>query len=100
MAAVERGKSRQEMHEVIKEHSIAAGKKVKEEGGENDLLHRLAGDDAMPFTLEELESLISDYNAFTGRASQQVEEYLEEVVTPLLQSNSDRMSQIDASLSV
>ncbi len=100
MAAVERGQSRQEMHEIIKKHSIDAGKKVKEEGGENDLLHRLADDSTVPFTLEELEDLISNYNAFTGRAAQQVEEYLEEVVTPLLQENADRMSKIDASLSV
>ena len=79
MAAVERGKSRQDMHEVIKEHSVAAGKKVKEEGGENDLLYRLADDEAMPFTLKELENLISNYNDFTGRAGQQVKEYLDEV---------------------
>lgn len=100
MAAVERGKSRQEMHEVVKEHSIAAGKKVKEEGEENDLLKRLADDSAIPFTLEELEGIISNYNEFTGRAAQQVIEYIEEVVTPLLQKNVDRMTKIDASLSV
>ncbi len=100
MAAVERGKSRQEMHEVIKEHSVAAGKKVKEEGCENDLLLRLANDSAIPFDLAELEELISDYTSFTGRASEQVQEYLEEIVLPLLKENQNRMAAIDSSLSV
>jgi len=100
MAAVERGKSRQVMHEVVKEHSIAAGKKVKEEGCENDLLLRLANDPAIPFDLAELEELISHYASFTGRASEQVQEYLDEVVLPLLEENKNRMAAIDSSLSV
>jgi adenylosuccinate lyase len=100
MEAVEKGKSRQEMHEVVKEHSIAAGVQVKEQGGQNDLLHRLADDPLIPFTYEELHSLISDYSAFTGRASQQTEEYLAEVVFPLLELNKQRMRKIDSSLNV
>jgi adenylosuccinate lyase len=100
MAAVERGKSRQDMHEIVKEHSIAAGKLVKEEGCENDLLRRLANDPAIPFTIEELDDMISDYNSFTGRASQQVQDYLDEVVVPLLEENKNRMGRIDSSLSV
>ena len=55
MACVEKGKSRQEMHEVIKVHSVAAGKVVKEEGMENDLLTRLANDPAVPFSVPELK---------------------------------------------
>ena len=51
MACVERGESRQEMHEVIREHSVAAGLAVKEQGKENDLLDRLAADDRIPFKL-------------------------------------------------
>ncbi len=100
MAAVEKGKSRQEMHEVIKEHSIAAGKNVKEFGGENDLLARLAADEKIPFHLAELDAMISDYSSFTGRAGQQVEEYLEEVVYPLLDKNNKYMSEVDATLNV
>lgn len=100
MAAVERGKSRQQMHEVVKEHSVAAGKKVKEDGAENDLLERLASDDNIPFTRRELEDLISDYSSFTGRAPQQVDEYLDEVVSPLLQRNRERMGQVDSTLNV
>jgi adenylosuccinate lyase len=100
MEAVKRGESRQEMHEVVKEHSLAAGKIVKEQGKENDLLARLAGDDRIPFSLPELEAMISDYSQFTGRAKEQTEEFLREIVGPLLETNSSRMTEIDASLSV
>ncbi len=100
MAAVAKGKSRQEMHEIVKEHSVAAGQKVKQEGSANDLLERLAEDTAIPFNLSELEYIISDYNSFTGRASQQVDDYLAEVIEPLLEKNKDCMGPIDASLNV
>lgn len=100
MEAVEKGYSRQEMHEVVKEHSVLAGIKVKEEGAENDLLTRLAEDKRIPFTLKELDELISDYNSFTGRASEQTEDYLNEVVLPLLEKNKSRMGKIDSTLSV
>ncbi len=100
MEAVERGKSRQEMHEVVKEHSVAAGKAVKEEGRENDLLVRLAEDERIPFSMEELQEMIGDYQQFTGRAAQQTEEFLAEVVAPVLQRYSDQIGEYDASLSV
>ncbi len=100
MEAVKKGQSRQEMHEVVKEHSLAAGKVVKELGKENDLLIRLAADDRIPFSLPELETMVSDYSQFIGRAKEQTEEYLAEVVEPLLAKNSDQMRQIDASLAV
>lgn len=100
MEAVEKGESRQEMHEVIKEHSLAAGKIVKEEGKENDLLQRLAEDKRVPFSLNALNEMINDYSQFTGRAKKQTEEYLEEIVHPLLQRNSHHMKIIDSSLSV
>lgn len=100
MEAVEKGENRQDMHEVIKEHSLAAGKVVKEEGGDNDLLIRLASDPRIPFDLDSLLAMISDYTQFTGRATQQTEDYLAEVITPLLQKNSAYMGKIDSSLSV
>lgn len=100
MEAVEKGESRQEMHEVVKEHSLAAGREVKELAKANDLLARLAADERIPFTLAELESMISDYNQFTGRAGKQTEEFLEEVVSPLLLKNEKDMSEIDSSLNV
>jgi len=100
MEAVKRGESRQEMHEIVKEHSLAAGKIVKEQGKENDLFIRLAGDNRIPFSLQELEAMISDYSQFTGRAKEQTEEFLQEVVSPLLEKNSGQMKKIDASLTV
>ncbi len=100
MEAVERGESRQEMHEVVKEHSMAAGKVVKEEGKENDLLMRLAGDDRIPFSIKELQEIIGDYQQFTGRAAEQTHEFLVEVVNPILQANIDSIGDFDSSLSV
>lgn len=100
MNAVEAGESRQEMHEVVKEHSLAAGKLVKEEGGENDLLSRMADDSRIPFSFDELNAMVSDYSAFTGRASQQTDDFLREIVGPLLSRNADRIGDVDGSLSV
>jgi len=100
MAAVEKGESRQEMHEVVKEHSLAAGKNVKEHGKDNDLFYRLGSDERIPFSLQELEAMVSDYSQFTGRAQEQTEEFLLEIVSPLLEKNSQRMTQIDSSLAV
>jgi adenylosuccinate lyase len=100
MEAVERGESRQEMHEVVKEHSVAAGKLVKEEGKDNDLLMRLADDDRIPFTIKELQEIIGDYHQFTGRAAEQTHEFLIEVVNPILEANAQSIGDFDSSLSV
>ncbi len=100
MKAVEKGRSRQEMHEIVKEHSISAGLLVKEGAKDNDLLYRLAADERVPFSYEELISIISDYSQFTGRAKEQTEDYLREVVHPLLRENSAEMRNVDSTLSV
>jgi adenylosuccinate lyase len=100
MAAVEKGKSRQEMHEAIKVHSVAAGKVVKEEGKDNDLLDRLAKDDTVPFNRQELDELIGDGSDFIGRAPEQTEEYLTEVVEPRLAQYRDFIGEIDSTLNV
>jgi len=100
MACVERGRSRQEMHEVIREHSVAAGLAVKEQGVENDLLERLAGDERVPFDQGELEGLIGNYQEFTGRAAEQTEEFLAEVVAPVLEKYQDLVGGVDSSLKV
>jgi adenylosuccinate lyase len=73
---------------------------VKEEGGDNDLLERLGGDPAVPFTHRELVELIGDGSEFTGRAEAQVEEYLAEVVEPRLAGYSDLLGEMDSSLTV
>ncbi|MCI5158916.1 MAG: adenylosuccinate lyase, partial [Candidatus Electrothrix sp. AUS1_2] len=95
-----KGESRQEMHEVIREHSVAAGLAVKEQGLENDLLSRLAGDERVPFSQEELEGMISNYQEFTGRAAEQTVEFLDEFVTPILKKYREMIGGIDASLKV
>ena len=100
MASVELGKSRQEMHEVVKIHSVAAGKVVKEDGKSNDLLERLANDTAIPFSLDDLTKLVGDGSEFTGRAEAQTDEYLDEVVEPRLAKYKDLLGGMDSSLSV
>lgn len=100
MECVEKGKSRQEMHEVVKVHSVAAGKLVKMEGKENDLLQRLGEDEAIPFTTAELSAMIGNGTEFSGRAPQQTEEYLTEVVEPLLEKHKDLLGDMDCGLSV
>lgn len=100
MACVEHGKSRQAMHEVVKVHAVAAGKIVKDEGKENDLLKRLGEDENIPFTTTELEGLVGDGKEFTGRAAEQTEEYLQEVVEPRLVQYKKLLGDVDASLSV
>jgi adenylosuccinate lyase len=100
MACVEQGKSRQDMHEVIREHSVAAGLAVKEQGLENDLLIRLANDERVPFALNELEEMIGNYQEFTGRAAEQTDEFLDEVVGPVLEKYQDQIGGIDSSLKV
>ena len=86
MEAVKRGGNRQLLHEVIRRHSMAAARRVKEEGGDNDLLQRLAADSQIPFDLRELEVMLNP-RIFTGRAGNQVREFLAAEVDPLLAQN-------------
>lgn len=84
MDAVKRGADRQQMHERIRVHSMAAAKIIKEEGGENDLLERIAADPLFGISAEELKGIVSP-EKFVGRAPQQTEEFLHEVLKPVLQ---------------
>lgn len=86
MAAVAAGADRQEIHENIRQHSVAAGWAVKQEGHSNDLLDRLKADPA--YKSIDIDSLV-DPHAFVGRAPQQVDEFLLEVVAPLLARHDD-----------
>lgn len=83
MEAVRRGGDRQELHERIRVHSMEAGRRVKMEGMENDLLSRIAADPAFGLTLQEIDELL-DAKRFTGRAEQQVEEFVAEEIQPIL----------------
>lgn len=84
MDAVKRGADRQQLHERIRVHSMAASKVVKEEGGENDLLSRIAGDPIFGVTLDELNAIVRP-EKYVGRAPQQTEEFIADVVQPALQ---------------
>lgn len=87
MSAVKKGGDRQELHERLRVHSQAASRVVKEEGGRNDLLDRVAADPLFGLTRAELEALLKPED-FTGRAPQQVTEYLENVIAPVLRANA------------
>ena len=83
MDAVKRGGDRQELHEKIRQHSMAASRVVKEEGGENDLLERIANDKSFGVTLEELEAILQP-SKYVGRAPEQTTDFLNEVVYPAI----------------
>ncbi len=83
MDAVKRGGNRQDLHERIRVHSMAAARIIKEEGGENDLLERIAADPMFQTNLDEIKKIVKPEN-FVGRAPQQVEEFLQEEVAPVL----------------
>ena len=88
MDAVKAGGDRQELHERIRELSMEAGRNVKEEGKENNLLELIAADPAFNMTLEELQKTM-DPAKYTGRAAIQVENFLKNVVNPVLEANRE-----------
>lgn len=87
-AVKKRGADRQQLHERIRVHSMAASKVIKEEGGENDLLERIANDEAFGVTLEELENILQP-EKYTGRAKEQTEDFLNDFVNPVLEKYKD-----------
>ena len=88
MDAVKAGGDRQELHERIRELSMEAGKTVKVEGKDNNLLELIAADPAFNMTLEELQKTM-DPAKYTGRSAVQVEAFLKNVVNPVLEENKD-----------
>ena len=90
MDAVKAGGDRQVLHELIRQHSMAAGKRVKEEGAANDLLDRIAADPAFGMTREQLDELMKP-ELYTGCAASQVEAFLANVVQPILDDNRDAL---------
>ena len=87
MDAVKAGGDRQELHERIRELSMEAGKNVKELGLDNNLLELIAADPAFNLTAEELKNTMNP-SLYIGRAPKQVEEFLEEVIKPVLEENA------------
>lgn len=88
MDAVKAGGDRQELHERIREHSMEAGKQVKVEGKENDLLKRIAADPAFNMTIDQLESIMEPSN-FVGRAPEQTAEFIRDIIQPIIDNNKD-----------
>ena len=88
MDAVKMGGNRQELHERIRTLSMQAGKTVKEEGKENNLLELIAADDAFGLTLDELKESM-DPSKYVGRSTRQVEVFLRDVINPILDENKE-----------
>ena len=88
MNAVLKGGDRQELHEKIRCHSMAAGAVVKEQGKDCDLLRRIAEDKSFGLTLSELEGIMNPAD-YVGRAPAQVQEFLSEFVAPVLEKYKD-----------
>ena len=86
MDAVKAGGDRQELHERIRELSMEAGRNVKENGLDNNLLELIAADPAFGLAVDELKQTM-DPSRYVGRAPRQVEEFLSEVINPLLEEN-------------
>ena len=83
MESVKRGGDRQELHEALRVHSHAAAARVKLEGGQNDLLDRIAADPLFPLSREELEEML-DPRAFIGCCPSQVTHFLKDTVQPVV----------------
>ena len=88
MDAVKAGGDRQELHERIRELSMEAGRNVKVEGKDNNLLELIAADPAFNMTLEDLQKTM-DRAKYTGRAAVQVDNFLKKVVHPVLEANKE-----------
>ena len=98
MKAVKKGGDRQELHERLRRHAIAAAAQVKQEGLANDMIQRIEADPAFGLSREEIEAELRP-EAFTGRSAHQVEEFLKNVLGPVLAANPEAAGQT-AELSV
>lgn len=91
MECVKAGGDRQELHEAVRVHSMAAGAIVKKEGKPNDLMERIANDPIFKAVHDKLDQLI-DPILFVGRAPQQVDEFMTEEVDPIIETNKDLLN--------
>ncbi len=98
MDAVKRGGDRQELHERIRTLSMEAGRNVKEKGLDNNLLELIAADETFGLTLEELQACM-ELSRYVGRAKEQTESFLRNVVQPVLDANQDLLG-VKADISV
>ena len=94
MDAVKKGGDRQELHERIRTHSMAAARVVKEEGKPNDLIDRIVVDPAFGLTKDEVEKILKPEN-FIGRSVQQVEEFVADYVDPAICGCEDAAEEVE-----
>jgi adenylosuccinate lyase len=94
MNATSRGGDRQELHERIRQHSMAAAGRMKEEGADADLLERIAGDEAFGLDSDELTAMV-DPVRFVGRAPEQVQRFLDHDVAPVLKKQREQILNLD-----
>ena len=96
MDAVEKGGNRQELHERIREYSMVAGARVKKEGLDNNLCELILNDPMFMITKEEMDKIMKPEN-FIGRCPQQVDEFIENCVKPVVEANgvSDDVAEIN-----
>ena len=88
MNAVKKGGDRQELHEKIRIYAMEAGKRVKEEGLENDLIERILADSSFGLTTDDVAEILQP-EKYTGRSEEQVVEFIENCINPILDSNSN-----------
>lgn len=98
MDAVKKGGDRQALHEKLRQYAMEAGKKVKEEGQENDLIERVVNDPDFKINMDEMDAILKP-ESFTGRSEQQVEEFVRDCVKPVLDKNAELLGE-KAELSV
>ena len=94
MEAVKRGGDRQELHEKIRTYSMEAGRKVKELGEENDLIDRICSDPEFNLNKNEITSVLKAEN-YIGRSEKQVEEFINEDVLPILESQNQAQISVE-----
>ncbi len=92
MSAVKKGGDRQELHEKIRQHSIEAGRMVKDEGLENDLCDRILNDSMFMITKDEMDAIMKP-ELFIGRSSEQVDEFIDDCVKPILKKYKDVLNE-------
>jgi adenylosuccinate lyase len=98
MYCVERGGDRQALHEEIRKLSVETAKNIKLNGGDNDILEKIAADKAFGITKEELNKVLDGFS-FTGIAEEQTEDFIQKFVTPVLEKNASLLG-VDVKISV
>ena len=88
MDAVKKGGDRQELHEKIRQYSMEAGRNVKVEGKDNNLAELIANDKSFGLSIDEINAVMKPAN-FVGRSPQQVEDFINEVISPILEENKE-----------